>query len=365
MKKSDPLYGIKKQVLEAPAYTLRAYEAEVKLNQNENPFDFPADLKEEIFRRFRGREWSRYPDFVPDALRQRLAEFTGWQKDGMLVGNGSNELLQAVLMTLVNGGTKVAIPFPTFTVYRLIAKVLGADIVDIPLNEDMSYNAGLIIEKARESGAGLVVINNPNNPTGSAITEIEIRRIVESFEGFVLLDEAYYEFCGRSGLGLLADFPRLIITRTFSKAMGMAALRLGYLMAHPALVEQIAKAKLPYNINQFSLTAAEVALENIERFQPAIETIMKEKKRLAKGLSDLPGVTVYPSESNFFLVGVPVPPRALFDYLHAKGILVRDVSSYPMLSQCLRLNVGKPEENDRLVSALRSGIESIGASGGN
>jgi histidinol-phosphate aminotransferase len=363
VKKNDPLRGVKEQVLKVPAYTLHAYEAAVKLNQNENPFDFPEDLKDETFRRFREREWSRYPEFVPDDLRARLARFTGWCADGILVGNGSNELLQAVLMVLVNDGTRVAIPSPTFTVYRLISTILGADVVDIPLDEDMSFNVDMIISRARESGAGVVIINNPNNPTGSAIAEDAVRSILDQFEGFVLLDEAYYEFCGRSGFGLLAEYPRLIITRTFSKAMGMAGLRLGYLMAHPDLVEQIAKAKLPYNINQFSLTAAEVALENSERFRPAIEIIMREKKRLEKDLADLPGVRVYPSESNFFLIGVPVSPRKLFDYLYARGILVRDVSSYPMLSRCLRLNVGKPDENDRLLTVLRSGIEYLNGPG--
>lgn len=125
MKKKSALYGVKSQVLKVPAYTLRAYDADVKLNQNENPFDFPEDLKEETFRRFRERKWSRYPDFVPDSLRLRLAEFAGWHKDGVLVGNGSNELLQATLMVLAKSRTRIAIPSPTFTVYRLISKDLG------------------------------------------------------------------------------------------------------------------------------------------------------------------------------------------------------------------------------------------------
>jgi histidinol-phosphate aminotransferase len=354
VKKNSPLYGVKSQVLKVPAYTLHAYEADIKLNQNENPFDFPEDLKEEAFRRFRTRPWSRYPDFVPDSLRLRLAEFSGWQKDGVLVGNGSNELLQASLMVLIKNGVRVAIPFPTFSVYRLIANVLGAKIVDIPMNPDMSYNVDTLISKPLESGAGVLIINNPNNPTGSAINETALKRILDEFPGHVLLDEAYYEFYRYTGLGLLAAYPRLIITRTFSKAMGMAGLRLGYLMAHPDLAAQISKAKLPYNVNQFSLTVAEVALENLDRFRPAIQTILQEKDRLYNELGSLPGVKVYPSESNFFLVEVPIVPRAIFDKLYAQGILIRDVSSYPTLSKCLRISVGTPEENSRLLSAMRA-----------
>jgi histidinol-phosphate aminotransferase len=354
VKKNSPLYGVKSQVLKVPAYTLRAYEADIKLNQNENPFDFPPNLKEETFRRFRERQWSRYPDFVPDSLRFHLAEFAGWPKDGVLIGNGSNELIQATLMVLIKSRTRIGIPIPTFTVYRLISNILGASVIDIPLNPDLSYNVGELISKSRESGASALIINNPNNPTGSAIPEEGIKRILDEFSGYVLLDEAYYEFCGHSGFGLLSEYPKLIITRTFSKAMGMAGLRVGYLLAHPDLVAQISKAKLPYNINQFSLTAAEVALENMGIFRVAINNVLKEKKRLGKELSELPGFKVYPSEANFFLVEIPVEPRVLFDELYEQGILIRDVSSYPMLSKCLRISVGTREENDRLLSALRA-----------
>jgi histidinol-phosphate aminotransferase len=362
VKKNSPLYGVKPRVLKAPAYTLHAYEAAVKLNQNENPFDFPGDLKEEVFRRFRERQWSRYPDFVPDSLKLRLAEFVGWHKEGVLVGNGSNELLQATLTVLIKSRTRVAIPYPTFTVYRLISNVLGAKIVDIPMNPDMSYNVDDLI-KSQQSGASVLIINNPNNPTGSAIREEGLKRILENFAGYILMDEAYYEFCGHTALGFLADFPRLIITRTFSKAMGMAGLRLGYLMAHADLAVQISKAKLPYNINQFSLTAAAVALDNIDRFRPAIEAILGERVRLIKELGELPGLKAYPSEANFILIEVSVAPRAVFDDLYAQGILIRDVSSYPTLSKCLRISVGTREENDRLLSALRASLHTHMAAG--
>ncbi len=356
MKKNSPLYGVKPQVLKVPAYTLRAYDAEVKLNQNENPYDFPDDLKEETFRRFKPRQWSRYPDFVPDSLRQRLAEFAGWQKDGVLVGNGSNELLQATLMVLIKSRSRVAIPSPTFTVYRLISSVLGAGIVDIPLGADMSYDIDALITKSRESGAGVLIVNTPNNPTGAVLRGEGLRRILEEFPGFVLLDEAYYEFWGQTGKEFLENYPRLIITRTFSKAMGMASLRVGYLLAHPDLATQISKAKLPYNVNQFSLIAAEVALENIERFRPAIAAVLKERERLGSELKQMPGVRVYPTEANFFLIEVPVVPKVIFEDLFAQGILIRDVSSYPMLSSCLRVSVGTPDENNRLLSALHAAL---------
>lgn len=361
MKKKSSLRGVKPQVVNVPAYTLHAYEAEIKLNQNENPFDFPEDLKEEAFRRFRRRQWSRYPDFVPDSLRQQLADFAGWQKDGVLVGNGSNELLQASLMVLINSRARVAIPSPTFTVYRLISTVLGAKVALIPLNPDMTYNVDALIAKTQEAGAGVLIVNTPNNPTGSVLKEDDLERILSEYSGFVLLDEAYYEFWGHTALRFLREYPRLIITRTFSKAMGMASLRVGYLLADPAVAEQISKAKLPYNVNQFSLTAAEVALENIDRFRPAIEEVLKERDRLGGEMAGIPGLKVYPTEANFFLVEVPASPHAIFEDLYRQGILIRDVSSYPMLSKCLRISVGTRAENDRLLSALRESLSSRAA----
>jgi len=356
VKKKSPLYGVKPEVLKVPAYTLRAFDADVKLNQNENPYDFPEDLKDETFRRFKVRQWSRYPDFVPDSLRLRLAEFAGWQKDGVLVGNGSNELLLSSLMVLINSRSRVAIPFPTFTVYRLISNVLGARIVDVPLSADLNYDIDELITKSQESKAAVLIVNTPNNPTGSVLRGEGLRRILEEFSGHVLLDEAYYEFWGHSALEFLKDYPRLIITRTFSKAMGMAGLRVGYLLAHPDLAAQISKAKLPYNVNQFSLTAAEVALENIGRFRPAIEAVLKERARLSSELGRIPGLKVHPTEANFFLIEVSGSPREIFDELYGQGILIRDVSSYPMLSKCLRISVGTPDENNRLLSALHAAL---------
>jgi histidinol-phosphate aminotransferase len=353
VKKNSALYGVKKQVIGVPAYTLRAFQAEVKLNQNENPYDYPDPLKDETMRRFRERAWSRYPDFVPDSLRNQLAQHVGWRKDGILVGNGSNELLQATLMTLVGDRAKVALPSPTFTVYSLISTILGASVVNIPLNPDMSFDVDALIEKSMASGAKILVVCTPNNPTGSVLGEDQVKRILDNFPGHVLLDEAYYEFCGQTAFKLLETYPRLIITRTFSKAMAMAGLRVGYLMANEDLTEQISKAKLPYNINQFSLIAAQVALENMNQFRPAIDAIISERGRLEREMNQIPQIRVFPTGANFFLFEVPLPPRAVFEKMCGEGILIRDVSSYPMLSKCLRVTVGTRAENDRFLTSLR------------
>ena len=270
VKKPTVLSGVKDQVLKAPVYTLRTYDAEIKLNQNENPYDFPEDLKAETFRRFMALKWSRYPEFVPESLRTQLADYVGWHKDGILVGNGSNELLLASLIVLIKDRTPVVMPSPTFQLYGLVSQILGARIAPVPLKPDMTYDICGLLTRAEEVSAKVLILCSPNNPTGSEVSLEDLHRILKTFNGQVLLDEAYYEFCGRTGMQFLSEFPRLVITRTFSKAMGMAGLRLGYLMAHPDLAAQIAKAKMPYNVNQFSLTAAQVALDHRERFRPAI-----------------------------------------------------------------------------------------------
>jgi histidinol-phosphate aminotransferase len=354
VNRGSSIRGVKRHVLQVPAYSLRALDAAVKLNQNENPYDFPDDLKEEVIGRFRERSWSRYPDFVPDALRAKIAEFAGWQKEGILLGNGSNELLQATLMVLIRDRASVVIPAPTFTVYGLVARILGARVIRVALNPDMSYDAGELLKKSQQENARLLIVCTPNNPTGSILRETDLKMLLDGFSGHLLLDEAYFEFCGRTALRLLESYPRLIITRTFSKAMGMAGLRFGYLMAHPDLVAQISKAKLPYNINQFTLTAAQVALEHPERFQAAIRAILNERGRLKEAFEAIPGLKVYPSEANFFLLELPVSPHVVFEDLLESSILVRDVSAYPMLSRCIRITVGTPDENNRLLRALHS-----------
>ncbi len=351
--KRPQLEGVKQQVRRIRAYTLRAYEAEIKLNQNENPYDFPEDLKDEIYRIYRGRKWSRYPDFVPESVRGKLAQFAGWHKDGILIGNGSNEVLQAALMVLVGSRTRVAIPSPTFTLYGLMSRILGAHVVEIPLSPDMSYNTEAMIEQAVGAKAKVLVVCTPNNPTGSVLEENDVRKILDNFRGYLLLDEAYYDFCGMTAIRLLESYPRLIITRTFSKAMGMAGLRIGYLMAHPRLAAEISKAKLPYNVNQFTLTAIQVALDHPERFQPALDAILEQKEYLRSELAAIPGIKVFASGANFFLFELPIPPGRVFEDLYRRGVLVRDVSAYPMLSRCLRVTVGTREENDRFLSALR------------
>jgi histidinol-phosphate aminotransferase len=335
-----PLDTIKPTVRALRAYTLSPHRASVKINQNENPWDAPAEIKEEVLRQFAARKWSRYPDFVPVNLHQRLAEFAGWQADGVIAGNGSNELIQALLMVTIGPAKRVLICEPTFTLYKQVATVLGGEVETVLLTPE-------------EKQPNVTIICSPNNPTGCVIDESDLVALLETARGLVVIDEAYHEFAQQSVVPLLNEHQNLIVLRTFSKAMAFAALRVGYLLASPQLVTEIRKAVLPYNLNAFSQIAAEVAIEKYPTLLgPTVGAIVAERERLYSAISRLRGLTPVLSKGNFMVVRADTDPKQIFAELLKRDILIRDVSAYPMLSEYFRVSVGTPEENDRLVKAL-------------
>ncbi|MCI0487523.1 MAG: histidinol dehydrogenase [Blastocatellia bacterium] len=346
------LERIKPAVRAITAYTLAPYRAAIKINQNESPFDMPEEIKEEVARRLASRAWSRYPDFVPSRLLERLAEFAGWKPEGTLAGNGSNELIQATLMVTVGPGRRVLIAEPTFTLYRQIVTVLGGEAISVPLTSELQFDIDAIRERAASERADVIILCSPNNPTGCRASEEDILRLARDFDGLMVVDEAYHEFSGRSTVPLLEEMPNLIVLRTFSKAMAMAGLRVGYLLASPEIAAEIHKATLPYNLNFFSATAAEVACEKYELLRPQIETIIRERERIFQALTVIRGLEPVPSSANFLLARAALNPQTLFKKLLERDILVRDVSRYPMLDRYVRISVGTPEENDRLIAAL-------------
>jgi histidinol-phosphate aminotransferase len=359
---SDPLEKIKPAVRAITAYTLEPYRAAMKINQNENPFDMPDEIKQEVQRRLAHRAWSRYPDFAPSELLERLASFAGWKPEGTLAGNGSNELIQATLMVTVSAGTRVLIPEPTFTLYKQIVKVLGGDVVSVPLTASLEFDVEAIRERAKSGraksgGVDLIILCSPNNPTGCRISEEDLLAIARDFDGLIVVDEAYHEFSGQTVVPLLAQLPNLIVLRTFSKALAMAGLRVGYLLSSPELAREVHKATLPYNLNFFSATAAQVACERYDLLKPQIDLIISERERLLASLKTIGGIEPVASVANFIAARTPVAPRKLFEELLARDILIRDISRYPMLAEYFRLSVGSPEENDCLLTALEEIME--------
>lgn len=349
----DPLENIKPHVRDLRSYSLQPNQAGVKLNQNENPWDAPIEIKQEVLRRLADRAWSRYPEFVPERLHERLAEHSGWTPEGIVAGNGSNELIQALLMVTVGAGKRVLINEPTFALYRQIATVLGADVVSLPLTPELSYDVHSLKSEIQSTNPDVTIICSPNNPTGCVINRPDLVSLLRKTTRLVVVDEAYFEFSDQTAVPLLEQYSNLVVLRTFSKAMALAGLRIGYLLAVPDLVREVSKAVLPYNVNIVSQTAAEVACEMYKsKLRPLIRLINAERDRLFVELKRIPGLNPVPSRANFMVVRSSIDPKQVFTELLKKDILIRDVSGYPMLSEYFRFSVGKPEENDLLINAL-------------
>src|SRR5438067_3976218 len=211
---SNSLDRIKPEVRALRAYSLSAHRARVKINQNENPWDAPARIKEETLRRLETRKWSRYPGFVPASLHARLAEFSGWRPDGIIAGNGSNELIQALLMVTVGPEKRVVICEPTFALYRQITTILGGEILSAPLSRELTFDLKAIMGAIRMFRPDVTIICSPNNPTGCVLAENDLRALLSESVGLVVIDEAYHEFARQSAVSLLTDYSNLIVFRT-------------------------------------------------------------------------------------------------------------------------------------------------------
>jgi len=319
------------------AYTLELREAEIKLNQNESPFDFP--LKDEVLARVARRAWNRYPDFESSLLREALAKAYGYAPGNVLVGNGSNELLAAAVGTFVGPGTPVVFAKPTFALYEKLVTIAGG----LPVPVDVDFASGLLplgeMTRALESlRDAVVIVCSPNNPTGSVLPESGIEQLLAT-GATVLFDRAYGDFA-LDTLPPLHD--RLVTFSTFSKAWGLAALRVGWLASTAATCREIRKVKLPYSLNIISETAAAVALEHRAMHDTNVTRIIAERERMLAAMRAMPDVTVFPTRANF----IAFRSRVAFEDFLERGILVRKYADF------LRVSVGTPAENDAFLEAL-------------
>lgn len=341
----------------AGGYKLDVPACPVKLNQNENPYDWPATLKQAVFERVREQDWNRYPPFVPAAFTEKVARYLNVDPAQVLVGNGSNELLYAIFVATLEPGRKVLIPQPTFTLYKLLAEILGAEVLTGGLDDNLQYDPAQLEELAQQ--AHVVVITSPNNPTGGVINPMDLEHLVQTTHALWIVDEAYFEFHGETALELTRSCPNLVVLRTFSKAFATAGLRFGCMVCHPSALAMFAAAKLPYNLNIFTMAAVEVAIEHAVTLKGRLEEIKRERERVARLLKAARGVRVYPSRSNFLLFETDRDPRALWQAMVGRGVLVRDVSGYPRLGRALRVSIGRPEENDAFLKALEFAITEV------
>ena len=327
--------------------------ARIYLDANENPYGSS----------FRGvTALNRYPDPLQQELKSRLSVITGMPPDNIIAGNGSDEILDLLVRaTTVPGRSNVMVIPPTYGMYTVLAATNNVGVKEVMPAEDFSFSVGTLLQAADENTA-IIFICSPNNPTGNLAPEAELRKLAENFAGLIVLDEAYIDFSGTEGfLNMTAEYENLFILRTFSKARGMAGARLGMGYGNADLVRVLNSIKMPYNVNTLTMEAALAALDRDEVYRAQVQRIIQGREYLENSLRKISGILkVYPSAANFLLIKVG-RPKELYKHLLDKGIVVRDRSSLPLCSGCLRISVGREKENEMLISEINnyfSGAES-------
>jgi len=342
---------LKPRILRLEAYAVSQEPGCVKLNQNEAPDDLPPEVKRAVLARLGEIAWNRYPSQGAEALVRRLSADLDFPAEGILVGNGSNEIIQTLVTAACGPDDRLVTVTPGFAVYKRVAATLGVGVEESPLREDFSFDLDDLIARGR--GASLVIFASPNNPTGTAIEPGGVEKLLKAVDGLVAVDEAYVEFHGSTALRLTAEHENLVILRTFSKAMGLAGLRLGFLLGPPALVRELAKAKLPFSAGALQQAVALEVLARPDLIERRVRAIVAERERLTEALARIPGVNPVASRANFVLFGLrDLPAAAVYERLLEGGVLVRPFGG-PRLEDKLRVTVGTPPENDAFLAGLR------------
>ncbi len=334
----DPAILVRDELRQLKEYHLDLSPCRHKLDQNEVPWELPGRIKRRIAARWLATAWADYPDFHADDLRVALGRHNDWPAAGILVGNGSNELLGVALEALARPGGEVLATLPSFSLYRMFVLRAAATPRFVGPAADLRLPLAELAAEIERDPRRPVILCSPNNPTGDAAEPARIAALLERLEAPLLLDNAYAEFCRHDYRPLLDLYPHLVIFRTFSKAWSLGGQRLGYLLADPRLVSELIKVKLPYNVGRASALAGEVALAAKDAVERRVRVILGRRRQWVEMLSEQ-GLEVFPSQANFLLVRDRRAAATLAG-LEGRGIRVRDVSGYPGLSDCWRISVG-------------------------
>jgi len=343
---------IRPELLALKAYHVPESAGMVKLDAMENPYSLPAELRGRLAGLAQAAALNRYPDPGARELKRELHRAFGVPAGmDLLLGNGSDELIQVVVTAVARPGAVVLGVEPSFVMFRMIAAFAGARYAGVDLRDDFSIDIEPVLAAVERERPAVVFIAYPNNPTGNLFDAGQIERILTAAPGLVVVDEAYHAFADRSFLPALARYPNLLVMRTLSK-LGLAGLRLGALMGSPQWLAQLDKVRLPYNVNTLTQLVAREVLQHESVLTEQAAAIKLERERLLQGLRKLPGVTAYPSDANFILFRIQQAER-VFDGLKRRGVLVKSLhGSHRLLADCLRVTVGTPDENAAFLSAL-------------
>ncbi len=338
----------------AEPYGAPQLDVPVRLNTNETPTPPPAAFMEQLAKRIAALELNRYPDRRATALRTALGERVGLPPARVWAANGSNEVLIQLFQAYGGPGRRLLLFSPGYSAHPLLAQVALTPAVQAPLDQDFHLTPRLAADAVAEHDPDLVCIAHPNNPTGIPVPLTSVRALHDAGRALVIVDEAYVEFGGDSALAMLDELPRLVVTRTFSKAWRMAGLRLGYLYGPDWVVDDLRKVRLPYHLDALTQEAGLVACEQADEVTAHVGAVAGERDRLRAALAALDGVEVFDSVANFLLFRTAVDD--LFDRLLARGVLVRDFSRVQRLEGCLRVTVGTAEEDDTFMVAMKESL---------
>jgi histidinol-phosphate aminotransferase len=349
---------IRQDVTSSAGYAIQPSEGMVKLDAMENPFGLPPSLKKALGERLAGVAINRYPlnkSAVAAELAQHFEVPAGCK---VIVGNGSDELIDLLSVACDVPGATLLAPLPGFVMYEMSARLRGLRFVGVPLSPNFELDEAAMLAAIERDRPALTYIAYPNNPTGNLFDEVVVQKIVDAVgaqEGLVVFDEAYQPFSSRTWMPKLAAHDHVLVLRTLSK-FGLAGVRIGYLAGASALIEQIDKVSPPYNISALNAEATLFALEHAEVFAEQAAVLRRERERLMESLRQMPGVTAFPSEANMILVRVPDSRRA-FEGMKQRKVLVKHIAGlHPLLANCLRLTVGTPDENTLMLQALKESL---------
>ncbi len=347
---------LREEVLALHAYHAPTGNGMVKLDAMENPYPLPSQLREEIARLVTDAAINRYPDAGARSLKEKIRAVSGLAHDAeLLLGNGSDEIIQLLALALAKPGAKLLSVEPSFVMYKMIAAFTGMQYVGVPLAENFALDLPAMLSAIERHQPALVFLAYPNNPSGNLFDADNVEQIILSAPGLVVVDEAYYAFASASFFPMLARYPNLLVMRTFSK-LGMAGLRLGFLAGSPLWLAQLEKLRLPYNIGVLTQLVAEKLLQHHEILLQQAGQIKQDRTWLYERLAGMEGVRAFPSEANFILFHVAHAGR-VFEGLKQRGVLIKNMSGvHAALADCLRVTVGAPQENELFIRALQDSI---------
>ncbi|HDQ03381.1 MAG TPA: histidinol-phosphate transaminase [Deltaproteobacteria bacterium] len=349
---------ISKEIMEQSGYSPSEPAAAIRMDANENPFTLPSSLKKKLFQRMSEIELNRYPEAGAPKLRAKFAGYYGVDKDMVMLGNGSDELIQVLCMAMKGKVNGILVPAPTFVMYRIIGVNAGNKIVEVPLDKDFDLDIDAMCAPISPVFPSLIFLSCPNSPTGNLFSIEKIEALAKNTPGLVVIDEAYADFSGQTLIGLIKKYDNIVFLKTLSK-LGLASMRLGFLIGNPEIVAQLDKVRLPYNINCLSQITADFFLDNRQEFLSQLGRIIDNREKLFFRMKEIDKIMPYPSSANFIFFSCAFDSDRIYEKLVEAGIIIKNLNS-GLTRNCMRVTVGTPEENEAFLNALKSAVSEQG-----